>query len=227
MTRAAVIVAAAGGGRRMGGLRKQYLELLGEPVLARALRPFLQHPAVEWAVVALPPEDAADPPPWLLELGPAIRVVPGGEQRTDSVRLALAAVPAAADVVLVHDAARPLVTGEVIDRAIRAAAAGTGVIPGVPVEDTIKEVDGDRRVVGTPDRSRLWRAQTPQAFPRALLAEAHRRALQDGISATDDAALVERIGGRIVVVDGSPENIKITSSSDLVLAEAILRGRSP
>jgi len=223
--RVAVVIAAGGTGRRMGGVRKQYLELLGEPVLARALRPFLSHPAVGWVVVALPPADAADPPAWLLELDGRVHVVAGGAERTDSVRAALAAVPAEAEIVLVHDAARPLVTRELVARAIDAAATGVAAVPVVPVADTIKEVDGAGRVVATLGRARLRQVQTPQAFPRALLVEAHRRALAEGFGATDDAALVERIGGTVVVVEGSLDNIKITGAHDLIVAEALLRAR--
>lgn len=225
MTRAAVIIAAGGAGRRMGAVRKQYLELAGVPVLAWALRPFLDHPAVEWIIVALPADDAADPPAWLTALDPRIRVVAGGVERTHSVRNALDAVPPEADVVLVHDAARPLVTLDLVDRTLAAASRGLSAIPGVPPVDTIKVVDRDGQVRATPERASLRSAQTPQAFPRALLVDAHRRAAEEGLTATDDAALVERYGGEVVVVEGSPENLKVTGPLDLLVAEAILRGR--
>lgn len=221
--RAAVVIAAGGSGRRMGGTRKQYLELAGVPILARSLRPFLTHPAVEWAVVALPAEDAADPPGWLVGLDPRVEVVAGGAERGDSVARALEAVPPAADVVLVHDAARPLLPSAVIDRVLEAAATGVGAVAAVPVADTLKEVDAGGRITATPDRRRFWRAQTPQGFPRTLLLEAHRRAAAEGFGATDDAALVEWCGGTVVVVEGAPENLKITTPADLVVAEALLR----
>ena len=220
-----VIVAAGGSGRRMGGVRKQYLELLGEPILLRALRPFLAHPAVRWLVVALPAEDAADPPEWLAALDPRVRLVAGGAERTDSVRSALEALPAACEIVLVHDAARPLVTPEVIERTLSAAGPDRAVVAAVAIEDTVKQVDVDGRVVATLDRSRLWRAQTPQAFPRRALEEAHAAAAARGFSATDDAALVEASGLPIVVVEGSADNFKITGPLDLLLAEAVLRSR--
>jgi len=223
--RTALLVPAGGRGRRLGGVRKQYLELLGEPVLSRALRPFLSQPFIAWIVVALPAEDAAAPPPWLINLDPRVRVVAGGAERTDSVRAALALVPAEAEIVLVHDAARPLVTAALIARVIEAAARGVAAIPVAAVEDTIKEVDASGRIVATLERARLRRVQTPQGFPRALLLAAHERARAEGVGATDDAALVERIGGTVLAVEGSPENIKITSAHDLLVAEAILRGR--
>ncbi len=223
--RVALVVAAGGSGRRMGGVRKQYMELAGEPILLHSLRPFLALPEVQWVVVALPPDDAADPPAWLVQLDARVRVVAGGAERTDSVRAALAAVPLDAEVVLVHDAARPLVTGEVIRRVIDAVVADVAVIPGVSVEDTIKVVDDSGRVVETLERERLRRVQTPQGFPRELLLEAHRRALAEGVGATDDAGLVERSGGRVLAVAGSADNIKITGPNDLAVAEAILRRR--
>jgi 2-C-methyl-D-erythritol 4-phosphate cytidylyltransferase len=209
----------------MGGRKKPFLELAGEPLLRHTLRPFLEHPLVHWVIVALPAADAADPPAWLADADGRIRVVAGGAERGDSVRNALAAVPTAADVVLVHDAARPLVPREVIDRAIAAAVAGRACVAAVPVSDTIKEVDAGGVVVGTPDRARFWRAQTPQAFPRALIVQAYARAAREGVRATDDAALVERFGAEVVVVEGAPENIKVTNPADLVVAEALLRWR--
>ncbi len=223
--RAAVVIAAGGRGHRMGGARKQYMELAGEPVLSRAIRPFLEVEGVEWVVVALPRDDAADPPSWLTALDPRVRTVAGGAERSDSVRAALEAVPGEAEVVLVHDAVRPLIEPAVIRAAIEAAATGVGAVVAVPVSDTIKVVDGERTIVDTPDRARLWKAQTPQAFPRSLLADAHARAADEGIGATDDAALVERCGGTVVVVPGDPSNLKITTPADLVLAEALLRER--
>jgi|GEM_PF-25125 len=227
--RVAVIVAAGGAGRRMegtgGGVRKQYLELRGEPLILHSLRPFLTHPEVGAIVIALPPEDLEEPPAWLTELDPRIELVAGGEERGDSVRNALARVPEKAKIVLVHDAARPLVDRATIDRTIEAAGRGVGAIAAIPLTDTLKEVDDEGRITSTPDRSRYWRAQTPQAFPRDLLIDATESALAAGFEGTDDAAIVEHYGGRVVVVEGSPENIKVTTPVDLVLADAILRER--
>jgi 2-C-methyl-D-erythritol 4-phosphate cytidylyltransferase len=219
-TRAAAVVPAGGAGLRMGaGIRKQYLELAGDPILLHALRPFLGHPAFEWAVVALPAEDVAAPPPFL----PAeVIVVAGGETRSDSVRAGLDAVPDAADVVLIHDAARPLLPRPVLDRVLHAAASGVGAVAATPVADTVKRVDEQGTIVQTVDRRGLWHAQTPQGFPRAMVVEAYRRAAADGLVATDDAAVVEHYGGRVVVVEGDARNLKITGSADLALAETIL-----
>lgn len=219
---AAVVVPAGAGGRRMGGAAKPFLEVGGTPVLALALRPFLAHPAVRWVVVALDAEHAARPPAWLTAMDPRIALVEGGAERGDSVRCALDAVPPEAAVVLVHDAARPLVPAAVVQRAYEAAAAGRSVVAAVPVTDTIQQVDDARRIVATPDRRTLWRAQTPQAFPRRVLVDAYRRAAADGVSGTDEAALVARYGAVVEVVEGDVRNLKLTSREDLRMAEALL-----
>lgn len=212
---------AGGVGLRMGqgAVRKQYTELAGEPVLLRSLRPFLEHPEVEWVVVVLPGEDVNDPP---VALPDGVVTVGGGTERSDSVRNGLAAVPDGADVVLIHDAARPLLPAAVVERVLRAIAPHVGAIAAVPVADTVKRVGDDHEIVETVDRSALWRAQTPQGFPRAMIVDAYERAARDGVTATDDAALVERYGGRVVVVEGDTRNLKVTRPDDLRLAELLL-----
>lgn len=225
MSRVAVVLPAAGAGTRMGGVHKPLLELSGVPVLAHCLRPFLERSDVEWVVIPLPAALHRRPPAWLL--GDArVRTVAGGADRSDSVRRALAAVPREADVILVHDAARPLVSAPVIGRCIAAAAGGRSVLAAVPVTDTIQQVDDDGIVIGTPDRALLRAAQTPQAFPAGVLREAHDRAAADGVSATDDAGLVVRYGGIVHVVHGDVENLKVTTQLDMLLAAAILSTRT-
>lgn len=220
--RVGVAVPAAGSGRRMGGVRKPFLELQGEPVLLHALRPFLTDPRVVAVVVALGEADAAEPPAWLTALDPRVRVVAGGATRAESVRNALRALPEDVDVVAVHDAARPLVTPEVVGRCIDVAAAGEGAVAGCPAVDTMKEVDGEGRVVATPDRARLWHAHTPQAFPAGVA----RRAYEGDLgAATDDASLVEATGVPVRMVDGGPANLKVTRPEDVLMAEAVLRSR--
>jgi 2-C-methyl-D-erythritol 4-phosphate cytidylyltransferase len=206
----------------MGGVRKPFIQLAGEPVLVHALRALLGDSRVVAVVVALAPEDAVDPPEWLTSLDPRISVVRGGDSRTDSVRAALAALPDALDVLAVHDAARPLVTTDVVSRCIDVAQTGVGAVAGCPVVDTLKEVGPDGTIVDTPDRTRFWSAHTPQAFPAAMLRHAYANAAED---ATDDAALVERAGGRVRLVDDGTSNLKVTRAEDLEVAEAILRGR--
>ncbi len=218
--KAAAVLPAGGAGLRMGGggARKQYRDLGGEPILLRALRPFVEHPRVAWVIVVVPPGDAEAPP---FRLPDGVAVVVGGAERSDSVRKGLEAVPVDAEVVVIHDAARPLVTAGVIDRTLAAVGPGTGAIAALPVTDTLKRVEGDT-IVTTVERQGLWRAQTPQAFPRDMIVDAHRRAAEEGFLATDDAALVERYGGRVVVVEGDQRNLKITRPEDLRLAERLL-----
>ncbi len=218
---AAVVVVAGGAGSRMGGgVRKQYLEVGGQPILLHALRPLLVHPAVTSVVVVLPPEDAARPPEWLVETG--VRIVAGGAERGDSVWNGLLATPEDAETVLVHDGARPFVTAEVIDRVLAGARVGP-TLAALPVTDTLKEVGGDGVVRGTPDRARFWQAQTPQGFPRGVILAAHHRAREEGFRATDDASLCERYGIPVRVVEGSPENLKVTRPADLAIAEVLAR----
>ncbi len=217
----AVVVPAGGAGLRMGtGVRKQYLELGGQPILLRSLRVFLDHPAVRWIIVSLPADDMDPLPSFLPE---RVVAVAGGEQRGDSVRAALEAVPGGADTILIHDAARPLLTRAVVDRVVGATTADTGAIAAVPVADTLKRVGDDGAVLDTVDRRRMWQAQTPQGFARDVIVGAYERAAVEGVTATDDAALVERYGGRVVVVEGDVRNIKITRPRDLDLAETLLR----
>jgi 2-C-methyl-D-erythritol 4-phosphate cytidylyltransferase len=206
----------------LGGVRKPFLRLAGDPVLVHALRPFLDDPRVVAVRVALSPEDAARPPDWLIGLDPRVAVVAGGDTRTDSVRAAVEALPPDVTVIAVHDAARPLVSARVVAACIDLAATGVGAVAGCPAVDTIKEVDDQGRVLATPDRGRLWYAQTPQVFPAEVLRNAYAHA-RDG--ATDDASLVERLGGSVRMVDAGPENLKVTRPGDLALAEALLAGR--
>lgn len=220
-----VIVPAAGRGRRMGGVKKAFLTLDGAPVLRRALEPFLDRADVVSIVVALAAEDATAPPPWLLETDDRLSVVSGGGTRAESVLAGLRALPDEARVVVVHDGARPLVSPDTVDRCIRRARDGVGAVAGCPAVDTMKDVTETRQVVGTPDRARLWHAQTPQAFPRAMLEEAYGRT--DLLAqATDDASLVELAGYPVEMVESSPWNRKLTSYEDIALLEFIYRSRS-
>ncbi len=217
-----VAVPAAGKGVRMGGVRKPFLELGGVPVLLHALRPFLEHPQVVSLVVALGEQDIASPPAWLLELAPRVGLVAGGDTRGDSVRAAVNALPASVDLVAVHDAARPLVTRAILDRCLAAVSPRQGAVAGWPAVDTLKETDSATRVVATLPRDRIWHAQTPQVFPRGLIVKAYERAAAAGVTDTDDAALVERVGGEVIMVPGSPFNLKVTRPEDVALAELYL-----
>jgi 2-C-methyl-D-erythritol 4-phosphate cytidylyltransferase len=222
-----VVVVAAGRGTRVGGeTPKQFLPIGGVPMVLRALRPFTSHPEVAQVALVLPPDQAAHPPAFLGdELGPGLVVVPGGDDRAASVAAGLRALGQECRTVLVHDAARPFVERPVIDAVIGHARAGEGALAAVRVSDTLKEADAadGSRVRRTVARDGLWRAQTPQGFPRAVLERAYAAA---AAGATDDAALVERLGVTVRLVPDSPRNLKVTTADDLVLAE-LLAGRRP
>jgi 2-C-methyl-D-erythritol 4-phosphate cytidylyltransferase len=219
-----VIVVAAGRGRRFGSeVPKQYLALGGVPVLLHALRPFTSHPDVACVVVALPEADAISPPQWLAPLlGETLRVVEGGAERRDSVAAGLAALPEECTTILVHDGARPFPPRDVIDAGIGCARHGHVGVPAIPVSDTLKRADDYGRILGTVPREGLWRAQTPQAFPRALLMRAHAAGRAQGVPATDDAMLVELLGERVDLLPSTARNLKITTVDDLALAEWLL-----
>lgn len=234
----AAIVVAAGQGVRFGGQTpKQFLLIAGVPMVLRALQPFSSHPDVIQVVLVLPPEQAARPPAFLRDLSDALSpssssarsassaltIVAGGAHRGDSVRAGLSALTTECTVVLVHDAARPFAERGVIDAVIAYARQGQGGVAAIPLSDTLKEASRQdpSLVARTRPRSRLWRAQTPQGFPRAILEQAHARAARLGRRATDDAALVEAIGFPVRLVPDSSRNIKVTAAADLALAELL------
>ena len=218
-----VVIVAAGSGSRTGSTElKQFRWVAGKPMLLHSVQTFQLRPDVAMVVVVLPRAYAGDPPPWLFQCDLERLVVSvGGRERADSVYNGLEDLPESVRVVLVHDAARPLVTGDAIDRVVGEARAGRGAVAALPVVDTLKQVDADGRIVRTVERAGLWRAQTPQGFPRDVLLRAHVAARRDGAAATDDAALVERIGEPVVVVRGSERAMKITDAGDFARAEAL------
>ncbi len=225
------IVVAAGRGLRFGSeTPKQYLPVGGVPILLWALRPFSSHPDVAQTVLVLPPNDAARPPAFLSasqseENGSDLTIVAGGRHRGESVRAGLGVLRPECRIVLVHDGARPFATRETIDAVIGCARRGESAVPGVLLGDTLKEVarEDPTRIARTRPRARLWRAQTPQAFPRPVLEQAHARAARAGRRATDDAALVEAMGLVVRLVPDSSKNIKITTPEDLALAELLAK----
>ncbi len=202
------------------------MPLAGEPLLGHALRGVLSCAAVAQVVLVVPDSHRAQAEAVAdgvcRELGSVtpVTLVPGGAERGDSVAAGLQVLGDDVDIVLVHDAARCLTPVEVFDRVIAAVAAGAGaVVPGTAVVDTIKQVDADGFVVGTPDRSALRAVQTPQGFRRDVLARAHARSSD----ATDDAGLVERLGERVLLVEGDPRALKVTTPTDLEAAALLLR----
>lgn len=218
-------MAAGRGLRAGGGVPKQFRAVAGTALAERALGAFLSHPAVLEIALVVPAEVIAAPPDWLATPDPRVRLVAGGEERADSVRLGLAALRPECVVVLVHDAARPFVARDLIDRVVRVARAGEGAVPALAASDTIKRAGGKPlRVEATVPRDGLWLVQTPQGFPRAALEAAHRAPRGPDDVATDDAALVERSGVAVQLVPGSPFNIKVTTSDDFAVAELLAAG---
>ena len=223
-----LLIACAGSGRRMGAERnKLLLAVAGRPVLAWTLEAALASPEIRWIGIVGQPVDQADIEALVAAASPDRPVVwiEGGDTRQESVSNGLAALPEGAEAVLIHDGARCLVEPELIARCAEAVVAGKAVIAAAPVTDTIKRVDGDGVIQGTPDRSELWGAQTPQGFPVEQLRQAHARATAEGWSVTDDASLFERLGWPVQVIASSPANIKITTPFDLTVAEAVLAAR--
>ena len=217
-----VIVAAGSSSRTDGEELKQFRWVGGKPMLLHSLHAFQNRDDVAMVVVVLPKKFAGDPPPWLFQCDlERMLVSVGGRERGDSVRNGLEDLTEAADIVVVHDAARPFVPEEVIDRVITEARKGHGAVPGVPVVDTLKRASTDKKISETIDREGLWRIQTPQAFPREMIQKAHIDALDQNVHATDDAALCERLGLEVVVVPGSERAMKITTDADFARAEAL------
>ncbi len=214
------VVPAAGSGERLGaGIPKAFCEVDGRTLLDRAVGGLLKSGVVDHVVVAVPAArvDEAE-----RALGGRATVVAGGADRTTSVSLALAALAGEPEFVLVHDAARALTPPALIVRVVDALRAGhEAVVPALPLHDTIKAVDANGVVLGTPERAGLRAVQTPQGFARDLLLRAYQRA--GTADFTDDASLVEHVGGQVQVVDGDPLAFKITTQLDLLLAETIVR----
>ena len=222
---ALAILVAAGRGVRMGADRpKAFLALAGEPLLLRAARAFESASSVGAIVVVVPAHEIEAGRKLLGSMRKLRAVVAGGDRRQDSVLAGLMQAPEGfSGVVLVHDAARPLVEPGLIDAVARAAASAGAALPVLPIVDTIKRVS-DGRVLGTVDRSELGAAQTPQGFRLDVLMRAYEQAFRDRITVTDEAMAVERLGEPVVAVAGSPLNRKITTPEDLAWAEGILSG---
>ena len=220
-----VVIVAGGSGSRVGGAElKQFRWVAGKPMLLHSLQTFMARADVVSVVCVLPGSHAADPPPWIFQCDvDRLMISLGGRTRTESVANGLEDLPDEAQIVLVHDAARPFVDDGTIDRVIAEARQGRAAVAALPVVDTLKESDGNRRVVRTVERERLWRAQTPQGFTRELIVRAHQEAKAQRLTATDDAALCERLGVEVRLVAGTERLMKITEEADFARAEALLR----
>lgn len=223
--KASAIIVAAGSGARLGlNEPKAFAALAGVSLIARSLRTLSSVQAIGEAIVTAPAgmEAAMRAQAVVSGLQIPVKITAGGAERQDSVRTALELVSAEAEIVVVHDAARPFATPAMFAACIEAAARSGGAVAAMALADTLKRADNGA-ITGTILRTGLWQAQTPQAFRRRLLAEAHERAVRDQIQATDDASLVERLGATIEIVQGSPLNLKITTPDDLRIAAAIAR----
>jgi len=219
-----VIVAAGSSTRTAGAELKQFRWVAGKPMLLHSVQRFMERADVALVVCVLPKSHAGDPPPWLFQCDvDRLLVSVGGRERGESVLNGLEDMPPEVEIVLVHDAARPLVDSDTIERVIAKAREGVGAVPALPATDTIKEVDESGGIVRTPERNRLLHAQTPQGFPRAMIEEAYLRAKADRIQATDDAALCERIGARVVIVEGSATGMKVTTDEDFARVDALVK----
>ena len=222
----AAIFPAAGSSKRMGGgVNKNLLTLAGEPILLRTLKTFSRVARVKFLIAVVAAHEVETVEKILREadgLKPW-RVTVGGSERQYSIANGLKLLPDDAEIILVHDAARPLISARTIDEVIDAAEKFGGAIAAVPAKDTIKLVDAGGFVRYTPPRAELVAVQTPQGFRREILLRAYERAAEEKFLGTDDASLVERIGGRIKVVTSSYSNIKITTPEDISVAETFLR----
>jgi 2-C-methyl-D-erythritol 4-phosphate cytidylyltransferase len=226
----AVIVAAGRGIRFGAGEPKQFAALAGRPLVLWSVDVFRAHPAFAGVTLVLPPESVAAPPVWLSRLvSKRFSLAAGGPARCDSVRLGLATVPDEIEYVAVHDGVRPLISSSAITRVLEMAGPGRGAVAARRVTDSLKETDATGRVLRAVNRENLWRAETPQVFPRGPIIDVHRRAEADGVVASDSAGLCERYGLDVVLVEIEDPNPKVTRPTDLQVAEALLarQGGSP
>lgn len=221
------LIVAAGKGRRMKTRQpKQFMELAGRPILTRTLRAFDRHAKIDRIFVVLPETDIAEYRASLIAqagIDKAVAIVAGGSRRQASVANGLRSIPDKDGIVLIHDGVRPLVTQSLISACIEGARQWGACIPAIEAYDTLKKVRSDGSIERTVPRQRIVMAQTPQAFRLALIRQAHEAAVRHGWLATDDASLLEQMGGAVHVIEGSRHNLKVTRPEDVALAEAYLK----
>jgi 2-C-methyl-D-erythritol 4-phosphate cytidylyltransferase / 2-C-methyl-D-erythritol 2,4-cyclodiphosphate synthase len=224
------IIPAGGAGKRLKAhVSKQYLFLDHIPVLVHTLKVFQKSKVIDNIVLAVPPDDLVSIRQELIDkyrLTKLTTIVAGGKERQDSVRNSLLAINGKCDVVVIHDGVRPFVTQDLIKRIVGAAKTEGAATAGVKAKDTIKETKKNNSVAATIPRQNLWLTQTPQAFKFEIIKEAYKSAYDEKYYGTDDASLVERIGKKVKMIQGSYENIKITTPEDLIIAKALLKSRS-
>ena len=228
--RVVAVIPAGGTGKRMGSaIPKQFLMLGQWPLMLHSLLVFERTPSVAEVILVVPKEERVRTLTEVVErygVKKVLKVVAGGATRQESVFNGLKETADDVEIVVIHDAVRPFVTEDLIERTIEAARQDGGAIVAVPMKDTPKQVGPGGQIQRTLDRSDLWLAQTPQAFRRTMLLEAYQQAERNDLRATDDAALVERLGRKVGIVPGSWDNLKITTPEDFIIAEAILAARS-
>ena len=221
----AIILAAGKGSRMKAGINKQYINLKGRPILSHTLEVFFACSAIDEIVLVIGEDDIELCDKMLLEnpnCNKPLKTVIGGKERQHSVLNGLNHADSNADIVIIHDGARPFITTEIIEKCIEGAHDYKAVSLGVPIKETVKVVDEEGFVKNTPNRASIWVTQTPQAFRRDLIRQAHEMALVKNIQATDDAALVENLGYPVRMIKGDYRNIKITTYEDLAIAETIM-----
>jgi len=222
---AAVIVAAGKGTRMNKGINKVYLNIKGKAILARTLDVFFACDSIGEVVLVIAEEDMELCEKKVLkeiEIKKPFKIVFGGNERQDSVYNGITSTDKNSDIIVIHDGARPFVTKDMIEKSIEEAKKYKAVVVAMPVKDTIKMIDEEGLITKTPDRKQLWLAQTPQVFEREIIVQAYEFCKANGIKATDDSMMVEQMGVRVKVIEGSYENIKITTPEDLAFAEYIL-----
>lgn len=221
-----VVIVAAGTGTRMNmGINKQFIKLEGKEIIYYTIEKFYRNENIEDIVVVVKEEEAEFFRKEILDKYnfKNIKIAYGGKERQDSVYNGLKSLDKNCNIVLIHDGARPFVSDKIINKSIEEAKENKAVVVGVPVKDTIKVIDHDNNIVDTPNRSLLWAVQTPQTFDYNLLIKSYEDAFKDNFYGTDDAMLVERIGYKVKMVEGSYNNIKITTQEDLNLGNQILK----
>ena len=221
-----VVIVAAGTGSRMNmGINKQFIKLEGKEIIAYTIEKFYNNSNVEDIVVVVKEDESEFFKKEILDKYnfKNVKIAYGGKERQDSVYNGLKLLDEKCDVVLIHDGARPFVSDKIIDKSIEEAKEHKAIVVGVPVKDTIKVIDNDKNIVDTPNRSVLWAVQTPQTFDYNILIDAYKDAFKNKFYGTDDAMLVERIGYKVKMLEGSYNNIKITTQEDLNVGSQILR----
>ena len=221
-----VVIVAAGTGSRMNmGINKQFIKLEGKEIIAYTIEKFYNNSNIEDIVVVVKEDESEFFKKEILDKYnfKNVKIAYGGKERQDSVYNGLKLLDEKCDVVLIHDGARPFVSDKIIDKSIEEAKEHKAIVVGVPVKDTIKVIDKDKNIVDTPNRSVLWAVQTPQTFDYNILIDAYKDAFKNKFYGTDDAMLVERIGYKVKMLEGSYNNIKITTQEDLNIGSQILR----